>query len=116
MLAAPRQRPAQVLDIATGGATSTFVDAVKLADRLLGLRRTRTLRLLAVVSDGHLDNQEPAQRLISTLHRAGCAVLWLHPANLSAHTFAHTTAITVADPVEAIAAISDAAITAIANA
>jgi hypothetical protein len=77
-------------------------------DHLLGLRRTRTLRLLAVVSDGHLHDLEPAQRLITTLHRAGCAVLWLHPANLSGHTFTHTAAIRIADRIAAIAAISDA--------
>jgi hypothetical protein len=59
----------------TTGGTTKFVDAVKLADHLLGLRRTRTLRLLAVVSDADLDNPEPAQKLITTLHRAGCPVL-----------------------------------------
>jgi Mg-chelatase subunit ChlD len=116
LLIGPRQRPTHVLDMHTGGGTSTFIDAVKLADHLLGLRRTRTLRLLTVVSDGHLSNMEPAQRLISTLHRAGCAVLWLHPDGRAGHTFTHTTTITVASPVEAIAAISDAAVTAIANA
>jgi Mg-chelatase subunit ChlD len=116
LLVGPRQRPTQVLDMQTGGGTTTFIDAVKLADHLLGLRRTRSLRLLAVVSDGVLSNREPAQRLITTLHRAGCPVLWLHPANLSGHTFTHTTSISVADPLDAIAAISHAAIAAIANA
>ena len=116
LLIGPRQRPTQVLDMHTGGGTSTFIPAVKLADHLLGLRRTCTLRLLAVVSDGDLDELEPAQRLITTLHRAGCPVLWLHPAGMAGHTFTHTTTIAVADPVEAITRISDAAIAAIANA
>jgi hypothetical protein len=116
LLVGPRQRPTQVLDMHTGGGTATFIPAVKLADHLLGLRRTRTLRLLAVVSDGDLDQLEPAQRLITTLHRAGCPVLWLHPAGMPGHTFTHTTSVQVADPVEAITRISDAAIAAIANA
>ncbi len=73
LLVPPRQRPTQVLEMATGGGTATFIDAVKLADRLLGLRRTRTLRILAVVSDGHLANIDPSQKLITTLHRTGCA-------------------------------------------
>ncbi len=116
LLIPPRARPTQVLEMATSGGTATFVDAVKLADQLLGLRRTRTLRLLAVVSDGDLDDIEAPQRLITTLHRAGCAVLWLRPTDSYGHTFDHTTTITVTDPVDAIARISDAATAAIANA
>jgi hypothetical protein len=91
------------------GGTHTFGDAVKLADRLLDLRHGRTLRLLAVVSDGDLADKPAAQKLITTLHRAGCAVLWLHPADLDNHTFTNTTTITVADPVDAVARIADAA-------
>ncbi len=116
LLVPPRERPTQVLEMATSGGTATFIDAVKLADRLLGLRRRRTLRILAVVSDGALDNIEPAQKLITTLHRTGCVVLWLRPAGLSGHTFDHTTTLTVTDPVEAIARITDTAVTALAHA
>ena len=72
--------------------------------------------MLAVVSDGDLAGIDPAQRLLTTLHRAGCAVLWLHPQGLSGHTFADTTTITVADPVEAIRHIADAAVTALKSA
>jgi hypothetical protein len=116
LLVPPRQRPTQVLEMATSGGTATFIEAVKLADRLLGLRRTRTLRVLAVVSDGHLNNIDPSQKLITTLHRTGCVVLWLRPAKLSGHTFDHATTITVADPVDAIAGITDAAVTALSTA
>ena len=116
VLVPPRERPTQILQMATGGGTATFIDAVKLADQVLGLRRTRTLRLLAVVSDGHLDNIDPAQKLITTLHRTGCAVLWLRPAKLSGRTFDQTTTITIADPVDAIGHITDAALTALTNA
>jgi hypothetical protein len=69
-----------------------------------------------VVSDGGLANTEPAQKLITTLHRNGCAVLWLRPAGLSGHTFEHTTTLTVADPVDAIRRITDAAVAALADA
>jgi len=102
--------------MSTGGGSSTFIGAVKLADHLLNLRHRTTLRMLAVVSDGALADVDPAQKLISTLHRAGCAVLWLRPAGLSGHTFRDTTTITVADPVEAIGRIAVAAVTAVENA
>jgi len=117
LLVPPRARPTQVLEMGTGGGTDTFIGAVKLADQLLNLRHRSVLRMLAVVSDGELADIDPAQRLLTTLHRAGCAVLWLHPAGLSGHTFADTTTtITVADPIEAIRHIADAAVTAVENA
>src|SRR6266536_117373 len=116
LLVPPRARPTKVLEMSTGGGTSTFIGAVKLADHLLNLRHRTTLRMLAVVSDGALADVDPAQKLISTLHRAGCAVLWLRPAGLSGHTFRDTTTITVADPVEAIGRIAVAAVTAVENA
>jgi hypothetical protein len=73
--------------------------------------------MLAVVSDANFgENIDPAQRLITTLHSSGCAVLWLRPADLSGHTFSDTTTITVADPVEAISHIAHAATTALADA
>jgi hypothetical protein len=55
-------------------------------------------------------------------------VLWLHPADPPAdgepidpdqiwgNTFTHTTTLTVTDPIEAVAAIADAAVTALAQA
>ncbi|MDG4755765.1 VWA domain-containing protein [Micromonospora sp. WMMD718] len=128
VLVPPRTRPTQVLTMRTGLATATFPEAVKVADQLLDLRHGRTLRMLAVVSDGYLDDIPAGQQLVTTLHQAGCAVLWLHPADPLAdseltgtdqmwrHTFTHTTTLTVADPVEAVAAIADAAVAALAQA
>jgi hypothetical protein len=116
LLVAPRTRPTRVLELGTGGGTDTFIGAVKLADELLNLRHRTVLRMLAVVSDGDLADIEPAQRLLTTLRRAGCAVLWLRPQGLSGHTFADATTITVADPVDAINRIADAAVTAVENA
>lgn len=116
LLAAPGQRPTHVLQIHPSGGTRTFIDAVKLADQLLGLRHQRTLRMLAVVSDGSLAEVAPAQKLITTLHRSRCAVLWLRPARPPGHTFNHTTTSTVDDPVEAVERIATAAVGALEKA
>jgi hypothetical protein len=116
LLVPPRQRPTQVLQMNAWDGTEEFTDAVKLADQLLDLRHRRTLRMLAVVSDGQYVDIPAAQKLITTLHRTGCAVLWLQPADLPSHTFTDTTTITVADPLDAIEHIANAAITALANA
>ncbi|MBM0261067.1 VWA domain-containing protein, partial [Micromonospora sp. 4G55] len=116
LLIGPRQRPTHPQDMHTSGASSTFGDAVKLADELLQLRQPGRLRMLAVISDGDLDDIPAAQRLVSTLHRAGCAVLWLRPADLPGHTFTDTTTVLVTDPVQAIDHIADAAVTALERA
>ncbi|MFC0030146.1 VWA domain-containing protein [Micromonospora chaiyaphumensis] len=116
LLVPPRQHPQQVLELRADGGSAAFTDAVKLADELLQLRQPGRLRMLTVVSDGDLPDIAPAQRLITTLHRAGCAVLWLRPADLPGHTFTDTTTLTVADPVQAIGHIADAAVTALERA
>lgn len=116
LLVAPRQRPAQVLDMQAGGGTTAFCDAVKLADQLLDLRKRHTVRMVAVVSDGALPDKPAAQKLITVLDRAGCAVLWLRPEGITGHTFADTTTIHVADPVQAVDEICTAAVTALARA
>jgi ABC-type Fe3+-hydroxamate transport system substrate-binding protein len=76
--------------------------------------------MLAVVSDGwygsHID---PDQRLITTVARSGCAVLWLHPNDQEycrTYTDATTVTVTVTNPVDAITVIADAAITALQRA
>ncbi|MEV0430578.1 VWA domain-containing protein [Micromonospora sp. NPDC050495] len=116
LLVPPRHHPRQVLELRADGGSSAFTDAVKLADDLLHLRQPGRLRMITIVSDGDLPDIEPAQRLITTLHRTGCAVLWLRPADLPGHTFTHTTTLTVADPVQAIGHISDAAVAALEHA
>jgi uncharacterized protein with von Willebrand factor type A (vWA) domain len=116
LLTPPRQRPTQVLDMATVDGTEQFTDAVKLADRLLDLRHRRTLRMLAVVSDGWYPDPPAAQKLITTLHHTGCPVLWLQPADRECHTYTHTTTIAVTDPLQAIDYIATAATTALGNA
>jgi hypothetical protein len=98
------------------GGTTGFCDAVKLADQALDLRRRTRLRMLAVVSDGDLPNPAAAQNLITTLHRSGCPVLWLRPANMTGHTYTDTTTIEVADPTHAVDEICAAAVNALTHA
>ncbi|MFJ6199137.1 VWA domain-containing protein [Micromonospora sp. NPDC092111] len=116
VLVPPRHQPTQVLEMSALGGTTAFIDAVKVADHLLHLRQPGRVRMLAVVSDGALPDVEPAQRLITTLHRSGCAVLWLRPASLAGQTFTHTTTLLVDDPIQAVDAIADAAVTALEQA
>ncbi|MBM0259696.1 VWA domain-containing protein, partial [Micromonospora sp. 4G55] len=116
LLVGPRQRPTQVLELNADGGSAAFTDAVKLADEVLQLRQPGRLRMLAVVSDGDLPDIDPPQRLITILHRSGCPVLWLRPADLEGHTFTDTTTVMVADPVQAIGRIADAAVTALEQA
>ncbi|QOC94369.1 VWA domain-containing protein [Micromonospora craniellae] len=116
LLVPPRRHPTEVLEMGIGGGSTAFLDAVKLADQLLHLRQPGRVRMLAVVSDGDLPNLDSAQRLITTLHQSGCAVLWLRPAALTGHTFTHTTTLLVDDPVHAVDAIADAAVTALEQA
>ena len=116
VLVPPRQRPQQVLEMWAGGGTTAFTDAVKLADRLLDLRNRRHLRLLAVVCDGWVANPTATQKLITTLHRSGCGVLWLAPADKRCRLFADTTTIAVTDPAAAVEHIAAAALTALTTA
>ncbi|GAA5200662.1 hypothetical protein GCM10023322_78990 [Rugosimonospora acidiphila] len=114
LLIPPHQHPTQVLEMEANDGTEEFVGAVQLADQLLDLRRPGAVRMLAVVSDGHFFEQyEAAQKVISAMHGAGCAVLWLHPGQQSSHIFDDTIAITVENPIGAIGHIADAAITAL---
>ena len=112
LLTPPQSRPAQVHEIAVAGGTDTFPQAVKLADELLQLRRPGTSRLLAVVSDGYLADRDAAQKLLTTLHHAGCGILWIGPHGNTAAPYTHTQPITVTDPADAIGHIADAAVAA----
>ena len=110
LLHAPGQHTHHVLDMDTDGATTAFPQAVKLADTLLHLRQPGPLRILTVVSDGDLEDPHSAQQLLTTLHRHGCAILWLQPKGPYRHTFTHTTTLTIDNPVHAITTIADAAL------
>ncbi|GAA0902953.1 hypothetical protein GCM10009558_001270 [Virgisporangium aurantiacum] len=118
LLVAPQHKPAQVQDMQADDDYERFTEAVKLADQQLQLPHRAHVRMLAVVSDGcYGEHVDPAQRLITTLARTGCVVLWLHPADTGfSHTFTDTTTVTVTNPVEAIDIIADAAVTALSHA
>ncbi|GAA3449666.1 VWA domain-containing protein [Dactylosporangium matsuzakiense] len=118
LLVPPHHKPTHVQQIEAYDGYERFTEAVKLADQLLNLRHRNTLRMLAVVSDGAYGGRtEAAQRLITTLHRSGCVVLWLHPkASSACHTYTHTTTVAVSDPIDAIDIIADAAVTALTTA
>lgn len=116
LLVPPGQRPPQVQQMQALDMYERFTDAVKLADHLLNLRHRSNVRMLAVVSDGQYgDHVDAAQRLITTLHHTGCAVLWLRPDAGDGYTYTHTTTMTVTNPVDAITVIADAAVAALAH-
>ncbi|MET7403432.1 vWA domain-containing protein [Dactylosporangium sp. NPDC005572] len=118
LLVPPHHKPAQVQQMQVHDSYERFTDAVKLADHLLQSRHRGHVRMLAVVSDGCFgEHIEPAQRLITTLTRSGCAVLWAYPGNDPfCHTYEHTTTVAVTNPVEAIDIIANAAVTALTQA
>jgi uncharacterized protein with von Willebrand factor type A (vWA) domain len=97
------------------GGTERFVEAVTEADRLLDLSTPGAARLLVVVSDGIFTNPDAAQAAITRLHRTGCAVLWLAPANGRPRRYTDTTTIDVDDPTACITLIGNSAIDALAN-
>ncbi|MEV0392143.1 VWA domain-containing protein [Polymorphospora rubra] len=118
VLIPPGRRPTKVRDMRADAGTERFVEACAEADRLLHLSTPGTARLLVVVSDGHYVNPDQAQATITSLHKTGCAVLWLAPANdrWPARAYDHTTIVTVDDPTTCINLIGQAAIDALANA
>lgn len=116
VLVAPGERPPQVLHMVANQSTVTFPEAVRVADQLLDLRHGRTLRMLAVVSDGDLNDITAGQKMVTTMYGAGCAVLWVRPAGLPGHTFTDATTVTVADPVDAVAHIAGAVVAALERA
>ena len=117
VLTRPGQRPSHVREMTAHDSTEVFPAAISLTDRLLDLRRPGALRMVAVVSDGRFFGiEDDVQKLITTLHRSGVGILWLHPADLSCRTYSDTTTVTVDGPVDAITAIADAAVITLANA
>lgn len=116
LLVPPGHKSGRVQQMRAHDSYERFTDAVKLADQLLNLRHRRTVRMLAVVSDGwYGTHTDAAQRLITTVARSGCAVLWLHPHDEKyCRTYADTTTVVATNPAEAITVIADAAVTALA--
>jgi hypothetical protein len=116
VLAPPGRPPALVHEMAADSSSHRFVEAVRLADQLIGLSAPGVVRLLVVVSDGVFEHVDATQQAITGLHQAGCPVLWLQPADRHAVAYRHTTTITVADPAASIRLIAQAATQALATA
>jgi hypothetical protein len=116
VLAPPGRPPAVVQQMTAKSSSHRFVEAVQLADQHVGLTTRGVVRLLVIVSDGVFEEPDAAQQTITGLQQAGCAVLWLQPADKRAVTYRHTTTITVADPTASIRHIAQAATQALATA
>jgi hypothetical protein len=116
VLAPPGRPPAVVQQMTAKSSSHRFVEAVQLADQHVGLTTRGVVRLLVVVSDGVFEEHDAVQQTITGLQQAGCAVLWLQPADKRAVTYRHTTTITVVDPTVSIRHIAQAATRALATA
>ena len=111
----PGATPATVREFPATGRTLAFCEAVDALDGALELSRPGAARLLTIVSDGKLPPRERVggQDRVTRLIKAGCAVLWL--ALGSGDTpLDDARTVTLANPAEAIDAIAQAAIRALA--
>ena len=111
----PGRAPALVSEFGTWDGTEEFCDAVDALDATLDLSRPGTARLLVVVSDGRFraDQRRGGKERVSRLKRSGCAVLWL-ALQPDATPIDGALSITLANPAEAVVAIGQAAIRALA--
>jgi hypothetical protein len=111
----PRAIPARVQEFTARAATEEFCDAVDALDAALGLSRSGAARLLVVVSDGHFRSRqrEGGQERVTRLTRAGCAVLWL-ALDSRAIPLGRTHKVTLTVPADAVDAIGQAAVRALA--
>ncbi|WP_328397893.1 VWA domain-containing protein [Nocardia sp. NBC_00416] len=93
----------------------TAIDAL---DGALGLSRPGATRLLVIISDGDYDgaNRDRAQKRLDALRAAGCAVLWLSPANGVSNPLDGATVHRITRPTTTAAAIGRAATAAVRNA
>lgn len=111
----PGRAPALVSEFGTWDGTEEFCDAVDALDATLDLSCPSAVRLLVVVSDGRFraDQRRGGEERINRLKRNGCAVLWL-ALQPDATPIEGALSITLANPAEAVVAIGQAAIRALA--
>jgi hypothetical protein len=107
----PGKAPALVSEFRTWDGTEEFCDAVDALD----LSRPGAARLLVVVSDGRFraDQRRGGQERVARLKKTGCAVLWL-ALQPDATPIEGALSIMLADPADAVVAIGQAAIRALA--
>jgi len=111
----PGKAPALVSEFGTWDGTEEFCDAVDALAAALDLSRPGAARLLVVVSDGRFraDQRRGGQERVARLKRTGCAVLWL-ALQQDATPIEGALSIILADPADAVVAIGQAAIRALA--
>jgi hypothetical protein len=111
----PGRAPALVSEFGAWDGTEEFCDAVDALDAALDLSRPGAARLLVVVSDGRFraDQRRGGQERVARLRRTGCAVLWL-ALQQDATPIEGALSITLTDPADAVVAIGQAAIRALA--
>jgi hypothetical protein len=111
----PGKSPALASEFGTWDGTEEFCDAVDALDAALDLSRPGAARLLVVVSDGRFraDQRRGGQERVARLKRTGCAVLWL-ALQPDARPIEGALSITLADPADAVVAIGQAAVRALA--
>jgi hypothetical protein len=111
----PGKAPALVSEFGTWDGTEEFCDAVDALDAALDLSRPGAARLLVVVSDGRFraDQRRGGKERVARLKRTGCAVLWL-ALQQDATPIEGALSITLTDPADAVVAIGQAAVRALA--
>jgi hypothetical protein len=113
----PGRASALVSEFASWDRTEEFCDSVDALDGIVDLSRPGAARLLVVVSDGRFraDQRRCGRERVSRLKRSGCAVLWLALTS-DAKPIEGALAVTLANPADAIDAICQAAVRALAAA
>ncbi|MFQ6227170.1 VWA domain-containing protein, partial [Nocardia sp. NPDC002869] len=114
----PGTAPARVTEFSCPDYLHVIDAAVEALDGAIDLARPGATRLLVIISDGHYSggNRDRAQRRVDALRAAGCAVLWLAPADSDPHPLTGVNVHMVTDPAATAAAIGRAATTAVRNA
>ncbi|WP_308124891.1 VWA domain-containing protein [Streptomyces sp. NEAU-YJ-81] len=115
-ITSPGRIPTRVTQFQAGGVGHSLAETIDALSAGLTLTQPGAGRLLVIASDGYYHPEEATQaaQRITTLQKAGCAVLWLafapDPCPLPG-----TTLLELTDPARAATAIAKAATTALAT-
>ncbi|MCP2290810.1 VWA domain-containing protein [Nocardia amikacinitolerans] len=111
----PGTAPARVTEFSCPDYLHAIDTAIEALDGALDLSRPGATRLLVIISDGHYSGgkRNRAQARVNALRAAGCAVLWLAPADSEPEPLDAVTLHLVTDPAATAAAIGRAATAAV---
>ncbi|MFQ6327061.1 VWA domain-containing protein [Nocardia sp. CWNU-33] len=111
----PGTAPARVTDFNCPDGDHEIDTAIEALDGALGLARPGATRLLVIISDGRFSggNRNRAQKRLDALRAAGCAVLWLAPANGKERPLSGVTVHILTDPAATVVDIARAATAAV---